>query len=137
LVQQVPLSEENFHKVMTSQSIMDLQIQSNRLDLEAMKCLSTWQQLIKYYMENTVITSTEFFESISLFVRHFKNYQVEHLSKSPQASYDIRTSEMMESMRQGELAENRRTLRRNNKPAGSRWISSVGGDSSCDDFGGE
>jgi hypothetical protein len=128
LVQQVPSSEDTFHKVVTSQLIVELQNQANQLENDAMKCLATWQTLMKYYSEDpALITSKDFFGSISLFLHHFKKHQVQHLPKSPQASYDIHTTEMMECMRQGELAEIRRTLRRNNGPSGStRGVDVVG-----------
>jgi hypothetical protein len=126
LVQQVPSSE--FHKVVTSQLITDLQNQSDQLDNDAVKCLATWQTLVKYYSEDpALITSKDFLGSICLFLHHFKNCQVQHLPKSPQTSYDIHTTEMMECMRQGELAEIRRTLRRNNGPTGSTWRADVDG----------
>jgi hypothetical protein len=118
LAQQVPWSESTFHNVVNSQLIIELQNQADQLNKDALKCLTNWQMLGKYYSEDpALITSKDFFGSICLFLHHFKKFQVQHLPKSPQASYDIHTSEMMECMRQGELAEIRRTLRRNNGPA--------------------
>jgi hypothetical protein len=130
LAQQVPLSEDAFHKGITSQLISDLQNNVAQLDCGAMKCLSDWQGLAKYYSEDpTLITPKDFLGTICLFLHHFKTSQAQHAPKSPQVSYDTHTTEMLECMRQGELAEIRRTLRRNNGPAatGNTWISSFCG----------